>query len=168
RYGASRNRVCRYRTGRKGRFPSRPVGRPKQGTSRFGHDRCARRRHQGLLGQGGLVGSQYLHAAVDPLVGNDERFGPQGQPHLPHGLAIGGPKKATDVQAGLPPMTAVTRIIRSSGISALESTAICGKWCRRKRASDARSTGGTTITGASPRSSWLCTTRCVSLSRLSA
>src|SRR5690606_31039479 len=106
----------------------------RTGTRRGGTGgRHGRRRWLGGSGsaaairQRGLVGGEDFDPAVDPLVGNDQGIGAKRKAHLPHGLAVRGTEETTDVHAGLPPTTAVTRMIRSSGTSALERTAMCGR-----------------------------------------
>src|SRR5690606_19839137 len=119
----------RDRTWRYGRWPGgidRPglrwFGRPRRGDGRIG----------------GLVGGKDFDPAMDPLVGNDECVRAQRQADLAHGFAVRGTEESADVHEGLPPMTATMRIMRSSGISALDSTPIWGMWCRRKRDKEAR------------------------------
>ena len=67
-----------------------------------------------------------------------------------------------------PPMSAVTRTMRSSGISVFDKTPSCGRWCRRKRDKGARRTGDTSSTGALPCDSWRSSAACVSRSKVSA
>ena len=79
------------------------------------------------VGQRGGIGGKNFHPAVHPPVRHDEGVGPQGQAHLTHGFSVGTAKESTYVHVALPPMMAVILRMRSSGISALDNTPICGR-----------------------------------------
>src|SRR3546814_5321999 len=83
------------------------------------------RRCCGLVAIGrhrGGVGGQDFHPAVDAAIGNNQRIGTQCQAHLAQGFAIRAAKETAYVHGVLPPITAVSLKMRSSGISTVDNT----------------------------------------------